>query len=365
MTLFFGAALIAFITPYLLYPDPYAVILQLGNYSAGKLFLHLLRRTAPIWAGSLMLIAVISFGDLSGPFDQLATKAFYFIYGVTFFSSLFLFSICRYSRSGLRSQYWKESEKGRDVRRKMGEYFKYPLDQGSIPSFINTVLVGTVGMLGVPAGAALYGAFGLGYELLPGLFLLLLAVLSVKKLWKHFVQNYYATHAFFSEFFGETAADRDESSEVQPNQLWWAPDSLRPHVWALLLQLDRKFPLGRVLAVGHILIWLLSYRDPGDRLMISAWLFFALFHHVAIVMSTADEFAPVWFSKWIGSPANWVMVRVWIQLRWILILGASILFNSLIFGHVSFTAQAFILLFYIGSAGLISFLIHMYQHTIS
>jgi len=361
MFLFFGSALIAFITPYMLYPDPNAPILQLGNIAEGHLFRHLLQRSSALWGGSVIFMAAVCFVDLSSPLADLQVKLFYFLYGSLFFSGLMIYSICRYTRSGISSQFWKESERGKEMRTKMGDYFKYPIDPGSIPSFINTVVVGGLGMLAVSAGAGFYGGFGMIYEGIAAVVILVFSVYAVGKLLSNLLVNYYASNAFFNEFFGETIAGQESVARIKVNQLWWVPGKMKSHVWALLLQLDRKFPAGRLLFVGHLLVWLLSYQRPSEDVMISAWLLFALFHHVIIFVALSDRYAPGWFRRWIGSSFEWILVRAWIQLRWILILSASMLFNGWIFGHLSYTAQGGIMLLYVVSALLISLSAHIYQ----
>ncbi|WP_147303660.1 hypothetical protein [Rhodohalobacter sp. SW132] len=365
MFLFFGSALIAFITPYLLFPDPAAPLMQLGNAGPSGLIRHLVRRVSVLLVSTLLFIAVICFGDIHAPINELAAKAIYFLHGSLFFSGLLFYSVIRYTRSGKSSQFWKESDKGKKLRSDLGEYFKYPIDPGAIPSFINTVVVGALGMIAVSAGAALYGSFGLIFELIPALILVAMAAVSFSKLSRDLPSNYYASTAFFNEFFGETVAGKEQEGKVEVFQLWWVPRPIKSHVWAMLLQLDRKFPAGRVLLAGHLLIWILSYQRPGDELMITAWLLFSLFHHIIIVISLSDQFSPAWFQRWIGSAAEWIFARIWIQFRWILILAVSMLFNSWIFGHVSYSAQAAVLLFYIGSATVISLVSHFYKNVYS
>ena len=361
MLLFFGSALIAFVTPYLLFPDPHAVILQLGNCSAGGIFKHMLKRTGAIQSAGIVVIGTVCFGDIVSPAADLGIKLLYFIYGSLFFIGLMGISIGLYARSGEKSRFWKESEKGRKLRSDMGEYLKYPIDPGSIPSFINTVIVGGLGMIGVSFGAALYGSYGNVFELIPALLFITVAAVFLGRLYRSAPLHFYSTHAFFNEFFGETIAGKEAESKIQAEQLWWVPGSIKSHVWATLLQLDRKFPAGRVLFVGHLLIWLLSYQSPAEQTMISAWVLFAVFHHAIIVMSLSEEYAPGWFRNWIGSVTQWTFVRIWIQFRWILILAVSIWLNSLIFGHVSYAAQGGILLLYIFSAVLISLIATFYQ----
>lgn len=365
MLLFFGSALIAFITPYLLFPDPYAVILQLGNRNSGGIFRHMIKRTDTVWTGAIIVIGTVCFGDINSPTADLGTKAIYFATGTLFFSGLMGISIGRYAQSGEKSRFWKESERGRNLRANMGEYLKYPIDPGSIPSFVNTIIVGGLGMIGVSVGAALYGVYGPVYESAPAVIFTILALILMTRLKRDAVRNFYSTTAFFNEFFGETIAGKEAESKIQVDQLWWVPDFIKSHVWAVLVQLDRKFPAGRVLFVGHLLIWLLSYQRPEEQTMISAWLLFGLFHHAIIIISLSDEYAPVWFRRWIGSVMQWTLVRIWIQLRWVLIFSLSIWVNSLIFGHISYAVQGGILFFYVASAAVISISATLYQKAIS
>lgn len=361
MLLFFSSALIAFITPYLLFPDPYAVILQLGNRGAGGILRHILKRTGAIQSGAVIVIGTVCFGDIGSPLSDLGSKLLYFFAGTFFFIGLMGISISLYTRSGEKSRFWKESEKGRKLRADVGEYFKYPIDPGSIPSFINTIIVGGLGMIGVSVGAVFYSSYGAAYELVPAVVFMIAATILMIRLYKHIVRDFYSTHAFFNEFFGETIAGKEAESKIKVEQLWWVPRAIKSHVWAILLQLDRKFPAGRVLFVGHLLIWLLSYQRPAEQTMISAWVLFALFHHAIIIISLSDEYAPEWVRRWLGSAFQWTLVRVWIQFRWILILTLSIWVNSLIFGHVSYAAQGGILLLYIASAAIISLIATFYQ----
>ena len=361
MLLFFGSALVAFITPYLLFPDPLSVILQLGNSSNRGVLNHLFSRTAMVLTAAVVAIAGVMFGDLNAPLSDLGTKALYFSYGVLFISGLMGLSIGLYARSGEKSRFWKESEKGMKLRSDMAHYMKYPIDPGSIPSFMNTVIVGGVGMMAVSMGSALYGAFGSVYEGVPAILLIIAGVVILLRLAGNAVMNYYSTNAFFNEFFGETIAGKEAESKIQVEQLWWVPGPIKSHVWATLLQLDRKFPAGRILFVGHLLIWLLSYQDPAEQTMISAWMLFAISHHAIILISLSDDYAPAWFRQWIGSSAKWTMVRVWMQMRWVLILAGSVWVNSLIFGHVSYSAQAGILALYIISAAFIALIATTYQ----
>ncbi|MEX2456894.1 MAG: hypothetical protein WD381_06235, partial [Balneolaceae bacterium] len=113
MFLFFTAGLIAFSIPFLLFPDPYSSSLQLGNVSGKRIGRHIFQRSSVLGKGILLLIVVICFGDLIDPLSHLSTKFIYLGVGVSVFLGLYLLGVSRYTRSGIDSQFWKESEKGR------------------------------------------------------------------------------------------------------------------------------------------------------------------------------------------------------------------------------------------------------------
>lgn len=361
MFLFFAAGLIAFSIPFLLFPDPYSSTLQLGNVSVKGIGKHIFQRSSLLGKGILLLIFVICFGDLHTPLANLSTKFIYLGMGVSTFMGLYLLGVSRYTRSGIDSQFWKESEKGREMRRKFADYLKYPLDPGAIPSLINTVLITSVGMIAVSIGAVLYNSFGAISELIPAVLVLMFGLLSYRKTRSGIHQYYYATNAFFREFFGVTIKGKEEKEKVQVHQLWWVPKPLKSQVWALLLQLDRKFPAGRVLLLGHLMVWFISYQRPGADTMVSLWLLFALIHHAIIVISMLPEFAPVWWQGWIGSTTNWILSRFWMQFRWILLLAVSVYLNSWLFGYPSFESQLLILAVYIVSSFLVSLAGSLFQ----
>ncbi len=361
MFLFFIAGLIAFSIPFLLFPDPHSSTLQLGNVSGKGIGSHIFQRSSILGKGILLLILVICFGDLNSPLSNLLTKFTYLGVGVFTFFGLYLLGVSRYTRSGIDSQFWKESEKGREMRQKFADYLKYPLDPGAIPSLVNTVLITSVGMIAVSIGAVLYNNFGSVPELIPAVLVLIAGLLSYRKTRSSIHQYYYATNAFFREFFGVTIQGKEEKEKVQVHQLWWVPKPLKSQVWALLLQLDRKFPAGRVLMLGHLLVWFISYQRPGADTMVSLWLLFALIHHAVIVISMLPEFAPVWWQNWVGSTTNWILSRFWMQFRWILLLAVSVYVNSLLFGYPSFESQLLILGTYIVSGFMVSLAGSLFQ----
>lgn len=361
MFIFFISGFIAFSMPFILFPDRYASFNQLGNISGKRLLLHLHRRASFLFNSFLVILVVVCFGDVQTPTSNIITKTAYFVIGTALFSGLYLIALARYTRNGIQSQYWKESERGKEIRRQVADYLKYPMDPGSIPSLITTLLVTVLGMIAISVGALLSSSFGVIGESVPAAVVLVLGWFSFQKTGRDIERYYYATNGFFKEFFEDTITGKDEKSGIRVPQLWWVPKPLKPGVWALLVQLDRKFPAGRVLLIGHVIAWFIAYQRPGVEVMTTVWLLFALLHHAIIVFSFSDELAPLWWQNWTGSAATWICTRAWIQFRWILLLAGGIYLNSLIFGYPGYLQQGLIMAVYIISAFVVSIAGHLFK----
>ncbi|MCC5940211.1 MAG: hypothetical protein JJU37_01610 [Balneolaceae bacterium] len=350
--LFALSGLVAFSAPYLLFPDGNAPLIQLGNLNNRSLKRYLFGKISPMIWPVFLLFFVILFGDLSAPASHLFLKLIYFITASTLFAAIIIFAIARNVKSGPDSQFWKESEKGKKMRQDAANYFKYPLDPGSIPSLINTILIVLFGAVPILIGTVLAGIYPAISEAILMTFLLLVAIRSFRAQKEHVVSNYYSTNAFFREFFGSNMKGEEESEKRVVEQLWWTPAPIRMHVWQFLVQLDRKIPAGRVAFAGHILILFLAYQRPDAGFLLVTWILFALLHHLFMVMTFQKEMAPGWLHRWISSPATWFAVRFWMQLRWVLPLLIGMNLQYFIFGTPDFSLQAIVMTVYLLSSAL-------------
>ncbi|MFU8811916.1 MAG: hypothetical protein ACNA78_03055 [Balneolaceae bacterium] len=349
-----SAAAFAFLPPFMLFPDPWFRLLQLGNREGSNLLRHLLRHMRSVVVVMGVMVVVILMGDLHAPASHLAEKTGYAAAGVGFLAGLWMLAVSRYTGSGLQSQFWKEDKRGQQLRRQMADYMKYPLDPGSIPTLLNTVLIAGLGMLVLSLGAWASQVAGPWAEWGAGALVFLTGAAAMMRMRGKMEQSYYASHAFYSEFFGDTEQAAYDTSRVEVSQLWWVPGALKTHVWALLLQLDRRLPAGRALMAGHVLVWLFSYQRPGEAAMSLLWMVFALLHHLLIVMSYTQTLVPGWWRRWLAPPAVWVAAHAWIQGRWLLLLAVSITLNGMIFGVPGRGPLIAILSVYAGSAFLLS-----------
>lgn len=349
--LFALSAFVSFSTPYLLFPDSLTPILQLGNVKGRDFLFYILGKVFSFYWPVYLLIAVLLFGDVHSPFNFLFEKIIYFFVAGTLLTGLLLISVRRYIKSGPDSQFWKESERGRQMRIKAADYFKFPLDPGSIPSLINTIVVLLAGALSVVAASALGNLLGTVYELIAGFLLLLWGLVTVYNFRNKFEQTFYSSNAFFREFFRTNLKGEEAESKREVHQLWWVPGTLKPHVWQYLVQLDRKIPSGRIVMAGHALIWFMAYQRPDQEFLLILWAGFALLHHLLIIMTFKDELSPPWLLNWLSNPATWLFARFWMQIRWIIPLVLSMNLQLFIFGTPEYADQFFVIIVFV-TAGL-------------
>jgi hypothetical protein len=348
--LFSLTALVAFLTPYILFPDNNLAVIQLGNFSASSIQNYFLKKILRLIWPVYLLIFLIFFGDLQTPFAFLFEKLILFAGSLLLLSGVILVSIVRYSKSGKSSQYWKESAKG-ERQKLFSEYLKYQqVDPSSLPSLINTIVVFSMGSLSIVIGAVIQQNFSLYFELIFFLIIFIYGIYFLKKHSFSLDQNFYASDSFFREFFGDTGGGEMATSKREVDQLWWVPARLKMHVWQFLLQIDRKIPAGRAVAAGHAAVWFIAYQRPDPQFLTIIWVLFAIAHQLFTVMSIQQEVSPFWMLRWIDKNSIWTLSRFWMQLRWLVPLLLSMNVQYFLFGVPGFEEQSYILLIYILSA---------------
>lgn len=351
--LLFLTALFSFATPYLLFPDSNSRLIQLANYSGTLLRSYLIHRWIRwVWPLFLLMLVMMSV-DLLSFHCFLVEKLFTLFSGILFLIALSLFSNERYLKSGEKSRYWKESEKGQRLRKIVADLLKYPIDPGSIPTLLNTILILTTGSAVLLIGFVLNQSAGSYAELL--WMLLVTAGIFIRSgRSETYLRAYYSGNAFFAEFFGSNLRRGGvEGQGREVHQLWWVPVTLKPHVWQFLIQLDRQIPAGRVVAAGHALIWFAAYQRPDAGSLLFLWALFALMHHFFLFFTLREEMSPRWLHRWLAGQTVWYFSRVWVQLRWILPLLVSMNLQRFLFGIPSLSDQLLILLIYLAGSLLI------------
>jgi hypothetical protein len=352
--LFVLTGLAAFLTPYLLFPDKNTPLIQLGNLDERNLTRYIFTKLGSYCWPVLLLMAVMLIGDVNNPFENLTVKIISIVSSWLFFVSVVMLSVVRYVKSGPASQFWKESKKGRDIRQKVADYLKYPIDPGSIPSLMNTMIILTLG-----SGTIIFAVY-LGGVIHPvaetavfaGLFIY--AVHYLQKFTGSIVRDFYSSNSFFREFFGVNMKGEEAMAAREVHQLWWVPGYLRMHVWQFIVQLDRIVPAGRAVAAGHLIVLFIAYQRPDPQFLTIIWVIFALLHHLFVLLTFRDEIAPPWLLRWVAPSHIWFLSRVWIQIRWLLPLLLGMNVQYFLFGTPGLASQVGVTITYLLSGIFIS-----------
>lgn len=352
--LFVLIGLQAFLTPYLFFPDNRMATIQLGNISGKKLNRYLLRKffrySMPIY---IMLPAMIV-GDLHDPFGNIDYKISQSLWAITIYTGSGFIALFRYLKSGLESQFWQESEKGKELRKKVADYMKYPLDPGAIPSLVNTMLVLLVGAGGIIISVYVANQFHHWIGFLVGVIIFLYGFYLMKRTLFSIDRYFYSTNAFFREFFGETLSAEEAGVKREVEQLWWVPASIRVHVWQFIVQTERIIPAGRLLGAAHAVILFIAYQKPDEKFMLYLWIMFAVLHHLLILLTFKEDISPVWLHRWLSERKIWIASRFWMQVRWLLPLLVGMNIQLFLFGVPGFLSQAVVISIYLISGVLIA-----------
>ena len=366
------AAMFAFATPYVLFPDANLPIHQLANLKTRSLLRHLIRKQSLLLLLPAALSAALILVDpktLRAPSvitlqqeNMAGLPWIYLIQAALFIVSIALYSTFRYLRTGERSQYWKESDRGQAVQAALTNLLKTPMDAGSLPSLLQTVLITTLGMITVVAGAYLSSVYDPVYEMIPTV---VLTLLTIREGWRarlHIHASYYQTNAFFREYFRTGLSGDEEPATIEENELWWVPRAWRADMIPVMTQLVRRYPASRWICAGHGLLWLLAWQQPGHQTVTAVWGLFLIMHHVTIFQAAAEHLVPAWFARWLAPSTYWMKLRFWMQLRWLLVIGLSLSLQSVIFAVPTFQGVFGLMFFFVVSAAVSSWISEWLVH---
>lgn len=322
----------AFIIPHLRFPDRSRFMLQTLNPSSAGLFRYYLRSLFPVFALFTVVFACISFTDWPNPAYALADKLIIFVSATFLMSAIGLLAAVRYARIGAISQEWQEGERGASFLNTLQAVGQAPsMPTGSFPSLFSTMYIGAGGMMMVVAGAWLGGVFGSVYaEAVPGVLLLAIAIAKLYGIKPVFDRFFYHTNAFYNELFLNPKAVEEGREPLRFDALYWVPGRWKAAAWFSMLQLDRKLPAGRLLVVGHLLLWSLFYTGVNDA-VISGFLVLLIGGKCMLgYRLVTPAFAPLLFQYRLHGPADWIAVRFFTNIRWVPLLAISLFVVSLV-----------------------------------
>ncbi len=318
-----GTLAVAF--PHALLPDPRVPLLQLLNRAPARLLAYQGGRWAPVVGLFAVPAVLLAFFD-PGRFGQdLAVKGVRLVEHLLVIGGVGAYSFARYATIGARSQAWQEGRAGQwyaNWVEMTGQGFSVP--RGLVPALFGTGRIFIVALAAVIAAAYLepvaagLAAWG------PGLVLCASAALRIARARRIYDRHFYHTTAFYREVLGSGEAHVQARAPVAYEAVYWTPHRWRPAVWASLRQFDRLLPLGRLVVLGHGLLWLLFLQGAGAPVVTAYLLLFVAAQNAACLVLARPSAAPGAFQVAQQSPFDWTMTRFFVNLRWTLPFALSL-----------------------------------------
>lgn len=305
-----GAAIMAVVTPHLLFPQPDFRRHLLVAPTRGVIFAEQFSRGFVLLALSLLPCIVVA---VAGGALLAALSAALLLTGV------WLLAVSRYIRLGASSQGWQEGTRGGWYRRSH-EYMSVPpaIPNGAMPMMLATSGLFATAIVAVLSWAALRSVGG-GATLLPALAVLIAGAVDVGRLGRRADAEVFHTQAFFDELLRMYGGVRTSEREaLSYRTIYWAPRKYRPAIWATLVQMDRRVPLGRLVAAGHLFLWILMWNQGYGPAVVGYLLMFALAKNMAPALIAGPDASPPAFDRLVQSIPAWIWTRAFASLRWTL-----------------------------------------------
>lgn len=297
--------------PHLLYPDPAAERLQLANPGAGRLLRRQVARVAPALAVlSLPALAVA----LGGAGWAVAVEGVLAVWAVG------LYALARSAPLGLRSLAWERGEAGgwyRTLRRR-APALQFQVPDPLVPGLLVT---GDVFLLG--STLAIYGqAVGAGWGIAGPVTALGLAGLALGRQAEGFDRAFWVTNGVLTDAFRTTETGDGERGAVTYDAVYWAPPRLRPAVWASLVSMDRRLPLGRLAVGGLAFVAAVAFAGAPGRVFAAAVLLWTVAVNGAVALTARPALVPSALAYRLHGGAGWSAVRFLANVRWLPLLVA-------------------------------------------
>lgn len=317
------AGVMAFITPHVLFPDAEKTFLLQLNPSPNRLFLRHLKKMRSLWLFGTAALFLVAYGDPSAPLYFLSLKTRLFATGFIALSAIMLYALYRFVTIGEKSQNWNEGKAGRRLFDSLDAVGKnVPVDAGMFPTFMSTIMVTFAGMMSVVVSAAIPDQNAV---ILP--FFLLLGY-SGYRLWSVLLKYdrlFYQSDAFYDELFTNPVTGTKEDREpARYDSVYWVPSRWRSAVWTQMVQLDRKRPMGRLIALLSFTYWLLIWFETPESWHVGWLVFWILSKNMLAWPVSGPSISPPVFHWWMMAPSDWVAVRFFLQTRWTLALALTV-----------------------------------------
>lgn len=319
----FSAGVFAVAAPNVLAPDPSAPIMQLLNRPSSALLRVQLSRWARVLALFVLPVWVLAFFDPDAFAQHLIAKASLALQstGIVVATGLYAFDV--YTTIGATSQAWHEGKRGHWYQAVKTSGYGFDVPMGLVPALFATVRCFGAGIVVVLLGATVYG-MNPAWAWVPGIAFLGWTVLRIARHRPAFDRHYYHTNAFYDEVLGGGSVGPSTRDPVEIDSLYWIPHRFRPTAWASLRQLDRRLPLGRLVALGHLVLWVLLAQDAAPAAVTSTLLLIVGMQNGVIGLLASDRMAAPTLHLTLHSPLHWWTARTLANLRWLAPLLASL-----------------------------------------
>ena len=292
--------------PHLLFPDPDLRRLQLANPDASALLRRQLGRWLPVVA-VLAVPAVV----VGAPVSWLLVAE-----GVLSVAALGLFAWARTATLGLRVRAWERGEAGAGYRRviRWNPLFRFQVPDELVPSFALTAQVFLAGSVLSIAGRAI--GDGWGTLVAPAVLLAFATALALRQraVWD---RVFWTSNGVWSDAFLQSAGPQEGREPIAFDAVYWAPRRIRARVWAGLVSLDRRFPLGRVAALGLALVAGVHAAEAEVGVRVAALALYVLVVNGAVALTARPDVLPDERAHRLGSVLGWTVARTLMSLRWL------------------------------------------------
>ena len=313
-----GAGLFAMAPPNVLLPDPNTRVLQLLNWPPTRLLRYQLGRLGPLIGLVALPALLIAFADPAAPLRHLPAKAAAVGQALLLTLGAATDSFAHFATLGPRSQAWQEGQSGRWYARAVEEKGQgVSLPRGLVPALFATTrcFVAALAAILVSAAGAQAGSAVAAWA--PGLVLLGWAGARLWTRRRAYDRHFYHTTAFYAEVMGGGPTAAGARTPLPYDALYWVLPRWRPAAWASLRQLDRRLPLGRLVALAHAGVWVLCLRGVPPALVAAVLTLVFVAQTAACGLLTTAGAAPLDFQRTRQSTADWIGTRTFVNLRWL------------------------------------------------
>jgi hypothetical protein len=320
-----GALIVLAVAPaHMLLPDPLVSWLQRLNPSP----VRLLGRGGGRWAGAVLasIAPVVVIVFQTGAWAA-GAEALLLLLGVAMYAFQNTMSL------GPVSQEWQEGRRGTLYRNLVARDPRVSLQvpHGMVPAMLASMRIFLIGFAFVMATIIVLSVAGPAAGWLPGTVLLAWSGWKLVRLSPMFDRAYYHTSALYAELLHSPSFRLGARPALGFDAVYWVPSRWRPYAWAGLVQLDRRLPLGRLVALGTLAFWALFALDISSGVIAIYLAGGLLVRNATILRHAQADLAPPQFHLAFQSPFDWAITRFWMNVRWtlplVLALGITAIFS--------------------------------------